>query len=134
MNESKITIRQTMTLYLIKLFLSAAVIATVTEVAKRNNFAASIIHSLPLTSLLAFIWLYVEVQKKDGTDKASSLIARHAYGTFWFVLPTLPMFLVLPWLINKGMTFWPALGLCIAGTVVLYLMTMKILAVCGVQI
>ena len=50
--------------YLIKLFLSAAVIATVTEVAKRNNFAASIIHSLPLTSLLAFIWLYVE--QKDA--------------------------------------------------------------------
>lgn len=116
-----------MTHYLIKLFLSATVIATVTEVAKRNNFAASIIHSLPLTSLLAFIWLYVE-------QKDSALIARHSFGTFWFVLPTLPMFLVLPWLINKGMTFWPALGLCIAGTVVLYLVTMKLLAMAGVQL
>ena len=116
-----------MTHYLIKLFLSAAIIATVTEVAKRNNFAASIIHSLPLTSLLAFIWLYVE-------QNDAPLIARHSFGTFWFVLPTLPMFLVLPLLLNKGMTFWPALGLCIAGTVLLYLATMKILSVCGVQI
>ncbi len=112
--------------YLIKLFLSAAAIATVTEVAKRNNFAASIIHSLPLTSLLAFIWLYVE-------QKDAPLIARHSFGTFWFVLPTLPMFLVLPWLINKGMAFWPALGICIAGTVVLYFVTMKLLSVAGVQ-
>lgn len=113
--------------YLIKLFLSAAVIATVTEVAKRNNFAASIIHSLPLTSLLAFIWLYVE-------QKDSVLIAKHSFGTFWFVLPTLPMFLMLPWLLNKGMTFWPALGLCIGGTVVLYFVTMKLLVLTGVQL
>ena len=113
--------------YLIKLFISAAVIATVTEVAKRNNFAASIIHSLPLTSLLAFIWLYAE--KKDAP-----LIARHSFGTFWFVLPTLPMFLVLPWLLGKGMDFWTALGLCIAGTVGLYLITMKPLALAGIQL
>ena len=113
--------------YLIKLFLSAAVIATVTEVAKRNNFAASIIHSLPLTSLLAFIWLYVE-------QKDEPLIARHAFRTFWFVLPTLSMFLALPWLLNHGTTFWPALGICIAGTVVLYFVTMKLLTVAGVQL
>ena len=113
--------------YLIKLFLSAAVIATVTEVAKRNNFAASIIHSLPLTSLLAFIWLYVEKQDEP-------LIARHAFGTFWFVLPTLPMFLVLPWLLNNSMPFWPALALCIVMTVILYITTMKILSLAGVQL
>jgi hypothetical protein len=50
------------------------------------------------------------------------------------VSTTLPMFLVLPWLINQGMTFWPALGLCIAGTVVLYFVTMKLLAMAGVQL
>ncbi len=116
-----------MTQYLIKLFLSAAVIATVTEVAKRNNFAASIIHSLPLTSLLAFIWLYME-------QRDAPLIARHSFGTFWFVLPTLPMFLVLPWLLNKGISFWPALGTCITGTVVLYFVTMKLLLLAGVRL
>jgi hypothetical protein len=116
-----------MAFYLIKLFLSAAVIATVTEIAKRNNAAAAIIHSLPLTSLLAFIWLYVE--RKD-----TALIANHAFGTFWYVLPTLPMFLVLPALLNRGLGFWAALGMCIAGTVVLYYATMKILAACGVQL
>lgn len=116
-----------MTHYLIKLFLSAAVIATVTEVAKRNNFAASIIHSLPLTSLLAFVWLYVE--KHD-----EGLIARHSFGTFWFVLPTLPMFLALPWLLEHGMTFWPSLVTCIAGTSGLYVLTMLVLSVLGVKL
>ena len=113
--------------YLIKLFLSATVIATVTEVAKRNNLTASIIHSLPLTSVLAFIWLYAE-------QKDEALIARHAFGTFWFVLPTLPMFLLLPWLLNHGMTFCPALALCIVMTVILYITTMKILSLAGVQL
>jgi hypothetical protein len=113
--------------YLIKLVLSAGIIVVVTETAKRNNFAASIIHSLPLTSLLAFIWLYVE--KKD-----TMLIANHAFGTFWFVLPTLPMFLVLPWLLRQGWGFWAALSVCIVGTVGLYFVTMKLLKVAGVNL
>ena len=116
-----------MWLYIIKLFVSAGVIAAVTEIAKRNNLLASIIHSLPLTSLLAFIWLYSET-------KDAQLIGKHSFGTFWFVLPTLPMFLALPWLINKGLGFWPSLLLCITGTVGLYYLTMRLLAACGVQL
>ena len=113
--------------HLLKFLLSAAIIVVITEVAKRNNFAASIIHSLPLTSLLAFIWLYAE--KKD-----TELIASHAFGTFWFVLPTLPMFLVLPLLLRKGLGFWPSLGICVAGTFLLYLLTMWLLRIAGVRL
>ncbi len=116
-----------MTYYLIKLFLSAGVIVTVTELAKRNNAAASIIHSLPLVSLLAFIWMYVET-------KDAALIGRHAFGTFWFVLPTLPMFLSMPWLIKKLGGFWPAFGTGILITVLLYLLTMRLLKLAGVNL
>ena len=116
-----------MTYYLLKLFLSAGVIVAVTEIAKRNNAAASIIHSLPLTSLLAFIWLYVET-------KDSALIGRHAFGTFWFVMPTLPMFLMMPWLIKKLGGFWPALGTGILLTVALYALTMRLLKMAGVEL
>lgn len=113
--------------YLIKLFLSAGVIVAVTEIAKRNNAAASIIHSLPLTSLLAFIWLYAETRD-------SALIGRHAFGTFWFVLPTLPMFLLMPWLIRKLGGFWPAFGSGILLTVILYFLTMALLKKVGVEL
>ena len=116
-----------MTYYLLKLFLSAGVIVAVTEIAKRNNSAASIIHSLPLTSLLAFIWLYVKT-------KDSALIGRHAFGTFWFVLPTLPMFLMMPWLIKKLGGFWPGLGTGIILTVALYALTMRLLKMAGVEL
>jgi len=116
-----------MSYYLIKLFLSAGVIVLLTEIAKRNNAAASIIHSLPLTSLLAFIWLYAET-------KDSALIGRHAFGTFWFVLPTLPMFIMMPWLIKKLGGFWPALGTGIILTVVIYFLTMRLLKIAGVNL
>jgi hypothetical protein len=116
-----------MSYYLIKLFLSAGVIVVVTEIAKRNNAAASIIHSLPLTSLLAFIWLYSET-------KDSALIGRHAFGTFWFVLPTLPMFLLMPFLIRKLGGFWPALITGIILTVALYALTMRLLKLAGVEL
>lgn len=103
--------------YLTKILLSAVIIATVSEVAKRNNVLASVIHSLPLTSLLALSWIYLETRD-------TQLIASHTHGTFWFVLPTLPMFLVLPALLKSGWGYWPALGACLVGTFGLYLLTM----------
>jgi len=116
-----------MTYLIIKALLSGIIIAVVSEIAKRNNAAASIIHSLPLMSLLAFIWLYAET-------KDAALIGRHAYGTFWFVLPTLPMFLLMPWLIKQLGGFWPALGTGILLSIALYALTMRLLKVAGVEL
>ena len=116
-----------MTYLIIKALLSGIIIAVVSEIAKRNNTAASIIHSLPLMSLLAFIWLYAET-------KDAALIGRHAYGTFWFVLPTLPMFLLMPWLIKQLGGFWPALGTGILLSIALYALTMRLLKVAGVNL
>ena len=116
-----------MLLLVLKALLSGAVIVTVSELAKKNNLAASIIHSLPLTSLLAFIWLYAD--KKDAT-----LVGQHAYGTFWFVLPTLPMFLLMPWLIKTTGGFWQALGTGILLTIALYFLTMRLLKAAGVNL
>ena len=116
-----------MTQLIVKALLSGIVIAVVSELAKKNNLAASIVHSLPLTSLLAFMWLYA------GT-KDAALVGRHAWGTFWFVLPTLPMFLLMPWFIQKLGGFWPALGTGIALTVALYALTMRMLDTAGVKL
>ena len=102
---------------LVKILISAVVIWAVSELAKRNNYAASVIHSLPLTSLLAFTWIYLETRD-------SAKLASHAHGTFWFVLPTLPLFLVLTALLRQGLNFWVAFAACIVGTFLLYLATM----------
>lgn len=111
----------------IKAVLSGGIIVAVSELAKRNNTAASIVHSLPLVSLLALVWLY------SGTHD-TALVARHMGGTFWFVLPSLPMFLAIPWLLRRGVAFWPALAAGVALTVALYFLTMRLLKMAGVNL
>jgi hypothetical protein len=111
-------------LLITKAILSGGVIVAVTELAKRNNTTASIVHSLPLVSLLALIWLFAETRD-------TALIGRHMTGTFFFVLPTLPMFLFVPWLLRRGLHFWPALGIGVVATVALYFLTVRLLAVAG---
>jgi hypothetical protein len=106
---------------------SGGIIVAVSELAKRNNTVASIVHSLPLVSLLALVWLY-----SDTRDTA--LVARHMGGTFWFVLPSLPMFLAVPWMLRRGVAFGPALAAGIALTVALYFLTMRLLKAAGVQL
>jgi hypothetical protein len=116
-----------MTYLITKALLSGIVIAVVSELAKKNNLVASVVHSLPLMSLLAFIWLYTET-------KDAALIGRHAWGTFWFVLPTLPMFLLMPWFITRLGGFWPALITAILLTTGLYWLTMRLLDAAGVKL
>lgn len=88
---------------LVKYAVSAGVIVLVSEVAKRSDRLGALISSLPLVTVMVMIWLWVE---KQGNEK----IANHAWYTFWFVLPTMPMFLLLPWLLHRGVGFWPSLG------------------------
>ena len=116
-----------MTYLLFKAVVSGALVVAISEIAKRDNWIAAIIHSLPVTSLIAFVWMYVET-------KDSGLIGRHAYGTFWFVLPTLPMFLLMPWLIRKFGGFWPGLLVGIALSFGLYVLTMKLLKTANVDL
>jgi hypothetical protein len=110
-----------------KALVSGGLIVAISELARRNNTTASIVHSLPLVSLLALIWLFVETRD-------TALIGRHMTGTFFFVLPTLPMFLAVPLLLRRGMAFWPALAAGAAITVALYFVTARLLKTAGVNL
>lgn len=110
-----------------KAAISGGIIVVVSELAKRNNTAASVVPSLPLVSLLALVWLY-------AGSRDAQLVARHMTGTFWFVLPSLPMFLAVPWLLRRGVPFWPALTAGLALTTALYFLTMRLLKAAGVNL
>jgi hypothetical protein len=110
--------------FIIKCALSGIIIAVVSEVAKRSPTFGALIVSLPLVSLLGIIWLW-----RDTGD--AERIAGHAESTFWYVLPSLPMFLVLPAMLRSGVGFWPSLAACCALTVVLYFITAWALAKFG---
>jgi hypothetical protein len=101
-------------LYLvIKALLSGAIIAAVSEIARRHPGWGGLLASLPLTSLLAMIWLY-----RDTGDPAR--VAELSVGTIWFLLPSVPLFLVLPALLRANLGFWPSLAICVIGTLALY--------------
>ena len=88
---------------------TASMVVMISEVAKRSDKAGALIASLPLVTLLVLTWLYVEKQPP-------SKIANHAYYTFWYVIPTLPMFLAFPWLLPR-LGFWPTMGVCVVFTI-----------------
>src|SRR5215204_1714832 len=91
-----------MLMLITKYAITSLVIVIVSEVAKRSDRVGALIASLPLVTVMVMIWLHIENQPSDK-------IANHAYYTFWYVLPTLPMFLLMPWMINRGVSFWLAL-------------------------
>jgi hypothetical protein len=113
--------------YIIKLFLTAGIIVIISEVSKRLPLLGSLIASLPLVSVLVMIWMY-------GETKDLIRIADHAEGTFWYVLPSLPMFLLMPFLLRKGISFPAALSAGIALTGVLYFLMTKVLAKFGMNL
>ncbi len=113
--------------YLVKLLVSALIIVIISEVSKKLPLLGSLIASIPLISVLGMIWMY-------GEKVNVSKIASHAEGTFWYVLPSLPMFLVLPWMLRKGINFPISMTACIALTGLLYFMMVKILTKFGLNL
>ena len=115
-----------MTYVIVKYLITAAVVVLVSEFAKASDKLGGLIASLPLVTLLALIWLYVEQQPV-------SKIANHAYYTFWYVIPTLPMFLLFPYLLPK-LGFWPTLIGCIIFTLVVFYLYALVLKNFGIDL
>ncbi len=100
---------------------------TITEIAKRSSFWGAALASLPLTSVFAFVWLYLE---SGDTQKVLSL----SYGIFWLVLPSLVLFISLPLLLRYGLNFWLSLAISCLATSVAYFVMIKLLAVVGIRL
>jgi hypothetical protein len=88
--------------FILKAALSGVIIAAISTVSKSYPGFGALIASLPLISVLGMIWLW-----RDRPDAAN--MADHAQATFWFVLPSLPMFLAIPAMLRAGVNFWAAL-------------------------
>ncbi len=113
--------------FVIKTVLSGLIVATASEVAKRSPAFGALVASLPLISIMAVIWLW-----RDTADEAR--ITSQLEATFWYVLPSLPMFLLVPAMLRAGMGFWPALAAGCVFTFLLYVLMAWILARFGIQL
>lgn len=110
-----------------KTIISAIIIVLISEIAKRNPGLGALIASLPLISVLGMIWLW-----RDTSDPVR--MASHAEATFWYVLPSLPMFLLIPAMLRRGIGFWPSLLAGCLITMVLYAAMVALLARFGLKL
>ncbi|RVT47488.1 DUF3147 family protein [Rubrivivax albus] len=109
-----------------KYLVTAAVVVAVSEVARRSDRLGAFIAALPLVTVLVLVWLQVEGQSNEK-------IGNHAYYTFWYVLPTLPMFLAFPWLLQR-LGFWFALATGVVITVATFAMFSVVLRRFGIEL
>lgn len=110
-----------------KVLLTSVLVVAVSEAAKRSALFGALIASIPLTSVLAMIWLYVDT---GDTEK----VARLASGIFWLVLPSLVLFLSLPVLLRAGIDFYVSLGAATVLTVGAYFAMLYGLRLAGIEI
>jgi hypothetical protein len=113
--------------YVLKVFISAAIIVVVSETAKRSSFVGALLEALPLTSLLAIIWLWFEKTEMEKIAQLSSSV-------FWLVIPSLLLFVLFPLLIRKGLAFWPSFGIATLATVLTYWGMVKILNLLSIEL
>ncbi len=113
--------------YALKVIVSALLIVAISEIAKRSTGFAALVAALPLTSLLAFVWLYLEDSPPERIADLSSQI-------FWLVIPSLLLFLLLPLLLRHGLNFWLSLGLSVAATAGCYAAILPLLRRLGVAV
>lgn len=116
-----------MTQYALKIMISATLLVAISELAKRNSFFSAALASIPFTSLLAFVWLYLD---SGNVEKVATL----SQGIFWLVLPSLALFIVLPLLLRIGVNFWLSLTVACVVTAFAYFGMIKILEWFNVQI
>ena len=112
--------------YVLKIVLTAGIVVAVSEASKRSSLLGGLLASLPLISFLGMIWLYIDT---GSTDKVANLSS----SVFWLVLPSLPFFLMLPFLLKKGWGFYSSLGLSTAVMIGLYYGMMVVLKRNGIE-
>jgi hypothetical protein len=111
----------------LKATLSGIVVAAVSQIAKRYPGLGGLVASLPLVSVLGMIWLWRDTHDPGG-------MAAHVSGTLWFIAPSLPMFLLIPWMLKRGITFWPALAAGCVLTMALYVLMVWIAPKFGIKL
>ena len=113
--------------YAFKILTTAVLVVLVSEVARRSSFYGALLASVPLVSVLAMIWLYVDTRDSAGVAALSGSI-------FWLVLPSLVLFVVLPMLLRAGVNFYLSMLLGIGATALSYWLLLTVLSRFGFKL
>jgi uncharacterized membrane protein (GlpM family) len=116
-----------MAYYVFKVAISALLIVAIAEISKRSSFIGALLASVPLVSVLAMIWLYIDTR---DSDKVAGL----ASSVFWLVLPSLALFIALPLMLKQGYNFYLSMGLSILVTIGCYWLMVTLLNQAGIEL
>lgn len=116
-----------MTYYILKVAVTAVLVVLISEISKRSSFIGAVLASVPLTSVLAMLWLYIDT---GDIGKVSAL----ATSVFWLVLPSLALFIALPVLLAQGVNFYLSLAVSIGITAICYWVMVIVLHYYGVEL
>ncbi len=112
--------------YVTKVLISAVLIVLIAEVSKRSSLLGAVLASVPLVSVLAMIWLYVDTR---DVEKVAAL----SRDVFWLVLPSLSLFLIMPPLLKRGLPFAASLGIGLAAMLLCYFGMLALLGRLGLK-
>lgn len=113
--------------YVIKIAITTILIVAISEIAKRSSFAGALLASLPLVSVLAMLWLYVDTKDVEKVSALSTSI-------FWLVLPSLVLFITLPLLLKHGLHFYSSISIAIGFTIGAYWLMVVVLNNYGIKL
>ena len=102
-----------MTYYVLKIVVTTLLIVLISEISKRSSFAGAVLASVPIVSVLAMLWLYIDTKDAHKIVVLSSSI-------FWLVLPSLTLFIALPLLLKQGVNFYTSMSLSVGVTILSY--------------
>lgn len=116
-----------MTYYIIKLAITTILIVLISEISKRSSLVGALLAAIPLVSILAMTWMYVDTQSSTSAVEFSNRIV-------WLIAPSMTLFIIFPMLIKKGVGFYPSIGASIIATVTAYYLMILILGKLGIKL
>ncbi|MGJ7458921.1 DUF3147 family protein [Halomonas sp. RA08-2] len=116
-----------MVYYITKVAITAVLVVLIAEISKRSSFVGAVLASIPLTSILAMLWLYIDTGDSGKVSELSGSV-------FWLVLPSLALFIALPLLLAKGVNFYLGLAGSIGITAICYWLMVTVLHHVGIEL
>lgn len=116
-----------MAYYITKLIITTFLIVLISEIAKRSSLAGALLAAIPLVSILAMTWMYVDTDSSTNAVEFSNRIV-------WLIAPSMTLFIVFPILIKKGLSFYPSMGISIVMTIFAYYSVIYVLGKFGIKL
>jgi len=112
--------------YIFKVIITTFLIVLISEITKRSSLAGALLAAVPLVSILAMTWMYVDTNSSDAAVEFSNKI-------IWLIAPSMTLFFAFPFLINKGLNFYLSMGISIVLTIVAYFLMIQVVEKFGVK-